>query len=129
MNKKAVRIISVILTVAFALIFSAGAVDMQPFSNKYFMKAEANLFVSFGLNLDFNVRTNLDNNQIGVGKVVLHDMTTDSTTNYPGTSGSGKKFSDAIKLSGAIKGHRYYAEVTFYADDLTTTCQTDPLTY
>ena len=82
------------------------------------------------LTISFNVVTRSYSSELGISKVILHDMTSGDTLKYsPDKMSSGYTYSSRISLSGATTGHKYYADVTFYADGLTKTVQTNTITY
>lgn len=123
------RILSVFLLVVYAVSFSAFAAETEPYASKQFTRSEASLkSVSGSLFLDFHVATTTANSKIGISQVELHDVTNGAQVYCTGLTNSGKDFSDIFCIYSGVKGHRYYAKVTFYADGLTTTRQTNTIT-
>ncbi len=123
------RIFSIFFLVVYTLSFSAYAADVDPYASKQFTRREASLkSVSGSLFLDFDVATTTSNSKIGVSQVSLHDVTSGKIVYCTGLTSSGKEFSDTYYIYSGTKGHRYYAKVTFYADGLTTVCQTNTIT-
>lgn len=129
MRKRLNKYVSLFLLAVFALSFSAQAADTDALADKVFVTAEAQLIeTSTKLYLDFSVKTNTYNDQLGVSRIKLHDLTTGNSTTYTGPKTSGSSYSDRVALP-ATKGHRYYVVVTFYADGWTTQRQTNTLTF
>lgn len=129
MKKRLNRYVSMFLLAVFALTFSAQAVDTSVLADKVFVAAEAQLIeTSTTLYLDFSVKTNTYNNELGVSRIDLYDVTTGSNAAYAGPKKSGTSYDDQIALP-ATKGHRYYANVTFYADGYTKQVKTNTLTF
>lgn len=129
MQKRLNRYVSLFLLAVFALSFSAQATDTSALADKVFITAEAQLIeTSTTLYLDFSVKTNTYNNQLGVSRIKLHDLTTGNSTTYTGPQISGSNYDDRAALP-ATKGHRYYADVTFYADGYTKQVKTNTLTF
>lgn len=129
MQKRLNRYVSLFLLAVFALSFSAQAADTSILADKVFITSEAKLIeTSTTLYLDFSVKTNTYNNQLGVSRIKLHDLTTGNSTTYTGPKISGSSYSDQVALP-ATKGHRYYVVATFYADGWTTQKQTNTLSF
>lgn len=129
MKKKLNRYVSLFMLAVFALSFSAQAADTSVLADKVFIASEAQLIeTSTTLYLDFYVSTNTYNNQLGVSRIKLHDLTTGNSTTYTGPKISGTNYSDLVTLP-ATKGHRYYADITFYADGWTSEMRTNTLTF
>ena len=130
MPHKARKLISAILLFVFAMSFSASAADITIQSSNTYKYAIATFSDSSGqMDLDLSARTTQSNNRIGASKITLHDLTTGSIQNYSGFYSSGISYSKQFSLPNAVKGHRYYAVVTFYADGLTQTVQTNTIRY
>ena len=130
MPHKARKLISAILLFVFAMSFSASAADITIQSSNTYKYAIATFSDSSGqMDLDLSARTTQSNNRIGASKITLHDLTTGSIQNYSGSYSSGISYSKQFSLPNAVKGHRYYAVVTFYADGLTQTVQTNTIRY
>ena len=130
MPHKARKLISAILLFVFAMSFSASAADITIQSSNTYKYAIATFSDSSGqMDLDLSARTTQSNNRIGASKITLHDLTTGAIQNYSGSYSSGISYSKQFSLPNAVKGHRYYAVVTFYADGLTQTIQTNTIRY
>ncbi len=132
MKIKIRAIFSAILMMVFVLTNGAAAAicePCEPYSNIYFSVAEASLSASSSLALLYEVSTREYMNQLGVQTITLYDLTTGDSTDYYGNMASGKVKSGRYTLSGAVKDHRYYAVVVFYADGLTTTCNTNTIVF
>lgn len=128
--RKLKKLICSVLLLAFAMSFTAFATDIIPASSDEFQKTSATLVSSSSLTISFNVVTRSYSSELGISKVILHDMTSGDTLKYsPDKMSSGYTYSSRISLSGATTGHKYYADVTFYADGLTKTVQTNTITY
>ena len=118
------------LLAAFAMSFTAFAAEISPAASNEFRITSARLISSSSLTLSFSVKTISYADELGVSTVELHDSTTGETrTYYPYKISSGTSYSSTVPLSGVAKGHRYYADVTFYVDGLTKTVQTNTITY
>lgn len=129
MTKRLKKSFSAILLVICALSFCAQATNSDVFASKTFVASEANLVsISSTLYLDFYVRTNTSNNQLGISRIDLYDITTGSNTAYAGPKKSGVIYDDRVAIP-ATRGHRYYANVTFYADGYTKQVKTNTLTF
>lgn len=129
MQKKMKRFISLILLVAFAMSFCAQASDASVLADKHFTYTKAQLIEnSTTLFLDFSVKTNTYNNQLGVSLIMLHDLTAGTNTAYTGSFNSGTSYAARVIIP-ATKGHRYYATITFYADGSTLQVDTNTLTF
>lgn len=129
MQKRLKRYVSLFLLAVFALPFSAQAADTSVLADKIFITAEAQLIeTSTTLYLDFYVATNTYNNRLSVNRIKLHDLTTGNSTTYTGPQISGSSYDGRAALP-ATKGHRYYADVTFYADGYTKQVKTNTLTF
>ena len=129
MRKRLNKYVSLFLLAVFALSFSAQAVDTDALADKVFVTAEAQLIeTSTTLYLDFYVVTNTYNDQLGVSRIKLHDLTTGKSITYTGPQISGSSYDGRAALP-ATKGHRYYADVTFYADGYTKQVKTNTLTF
>lgn len=126
MKNKIKRMVSVLLLVVCALSFSAQA---TVYESKEFRKTEASLSAtSSTLYLDFYVKTNTINSQLGIKSIKLYDVTTGSNKIYAGPMSSGIEYQDSCAVP-ATKGHRYYANVTFYADGYTKQIKTNTITF
>lgn len=113
----------------FALSFSAQAADASVLADKVFVTAEAQLIeTSTTLYLDFYVVTNTYIDQLSVSRIKLHDLTTGESTTYTGPQISGSSYDGRTALP-ATKGHRYCADITFYADGYTKQVKTHTLTF
>lgn len=129
MRKRLNKYVSLFLLAVFALSFSAQAADTDALADKVFVTAEAQLIeTSTTLYLDFYVVTNTYNDQLGVSRIKLHDLTTGKSITYTGPQISGSSYDGRAALP-ATKGHRYYADVTFYADGYTKQVKTNTLTF
>lgn len=116
---KKLSIVSVMLVLA--MINAAFAAEVQPFASSTFRKHDATIVsTSSGLVLNCSVSTYTSKNQLGVSTFTLYDQTAGSNVTYGAYSYTqGMQFSDAIKITKTVKGHTYYAKVTFYADGST----------
>ncbi|MFR3786715.1 MAG: hypothetical protein ACLTWR_05435 [Agathobaculum desmolans] len=124
------KLVSAILLFMFAMSFSAAAADTSIQSSNTYKYAIATLSDSSGqMVLDLKARTTQSNSQIGSSKITVHDLTTGSTKNYSGSYSSGISYSKQFSLPNAVKGHRYYAVVTFYADGLSTQATSNTITF
>lgn len=124
------KLIPTFLLLTFVFIFGASAVEIQPHANKLFVHTEAVLSdKNSELQLYLYAYTNASNNKIGVSRIVLHDLSTGSESNYGASYSSGISFEKTVLLSKAIKGHRYYADITFSADGITTECTSNTITF
>ena len=124
------KFVSAILLFMFAMSFSAAAADTSIQSSNTYKSATAVLSSSSSaLHLNVSARTSLSNNSIGVSMITLHDLTTGSTKNYSGSYSSGISYSKQFSLPNAVKGHRYYAVITFYADGMTTQATSNTITF
>lgn len=129
MTKRIKKSFPVIVLVVSTLLFYAQAADSEVFASKTFVATQANLISSSStLYLDFYVRTNTSNSQLGISRIDLYDVTTGSSAAYAGPKKAGISYDDQIALP-ATKGHRYYANVTFYADGYTKQVKTNTLTF
>lgn len=129
MLRKMKRFFPVGLLLVWTLSFCAQATDVDILASKTFVASEADLIsTSSTLYLDFYVRTNTSNNQLGVSRIDLYDVTAGSNVAYAGPKKAGISYEDQIALP-ATKGHRYYAQVTFYADGYTKQVKTNTITF
>lgn len=130
MLRRTRKLVSAILLFMFAMSFSAVAADNSIQSSNTYKSATAVLSSSSSaLHLNVSARTSLSNNSIGVSMITLHDLTTGSTKNYSGSYSSGISYSKQFSLPNAVKGHRYYAVITFYADGMTTQATSNTITF
>ena len=124
------KLIAIALLSTFVMSFTAFAADIVPAASNEFRSTSARLISSSSLILSFSVKTISYANVLCSSSGVLHDSTTGNTLKYsPNKTSSGTGYSSTVPLSGATKGHKYYADVTFYADGLTKTVKTNTVTY
>ena len=100
------KLFPIIILVVSTFLFYAQAVDSEVFASKAFVATEANpSSTSSTLYLDFYVRTNTSNSQLGISRINLYDVTTGSSTAYAGPMKSGISYDSQVILP-ATKGHR-----------------------
>lgn len=116
---KKFSIIAVVLTIS--LLNVAFAAQMEPFANNVFRTHEATLITtSNSLKLKISVSTFQAKSQLGLSEYTLYDQTTGKST-FCGVKSynSGAQYKRELDITDGIKGHTYYAKVTFYADGST----------
>ena len=124
------KLVSAILLFMFAMSFSAAAADTSIQSSNTYKSATAVLSDSSGsVTLDLFARTTQSNSKIGASKIIVYDLTLGSSKSYSGSYTNGTYYSKRFSLPNTVRGHRYYAVVTFYADGLCTQATSNTVTF